>query len=271
MLKNTALFLILLMFASGCVSKQVLKDQMAEIIKENPQIILDAMRENNLELLSIVESGVDARNDLKRKEKFQAEVNNPLKPVLSQNRACIGNHDAPVTIVEYSDFLCPYCQKGAAVVRNLVAEHPAKYRLVFKHLPLHAQSRKLAAVFEAIALIDKDKAFKFHDAAFKNQKELFDDSDGKVLGKILIELGINLDELQNALKSKKIAENIAADEAEAKAFGFDATPTFLVNGVSIRGYVPEDKFENIVSLILEKSPKNKSDDGEVCEDCLNKM
>ncbi len=271
MLKKIALFIVVLMFASGCVSKQVLKSQLTEIIKENPQIVLDAMRENSLELLDIVESGVDARNELKRKAKFQAEINNPFKPVISTDRASIGNPDAPVTIVEYSDFLCPYCKKGAEVVRDLVAENPAKYRLIYKHLPLHAESKKLAAVFEAIALIDKDKAFKFHDAAFQNQKKLFDDSEGKVLGKILLELGIDLGELQKVLKSTKIAENIAADQAEAKSFGFDATPTFLVNGVSIRGYVPTDKFEAIVELILEKSPKKEHTDGEVCEDCLNKM
>ncbi|WP_291327696.1 thioredoxin domain-containing protein [Desulfovibrio sp. UCD-KL4C] len=271
MLKRTALFIIVLMIASGCVSKQTLKSQMTEVIKENPQIILDAMRENNLELLDIVESGVDARNELKREAKFQDEINNPFKPVLSPDRASIGDINAPVTIVEYSDFLCPYCKKGAEVVRDLVAKKPAKYQLIYKHLPLHAESKKLAAVFEAIALIDKDKAFKFHDAAFQNQKKLFKDSDGKVLGKILLELGIDLDKLQKVLKSATIVKNIAADQAEAKSFGFDATPTFLVNGVSIRGYVPTDKFEAIVELILEKSPKKEHTDGEICEDCLNKM
>ncbi|MBI9111335.1 thioredoxin domain-containing protein [Maridesulfovibrio ferrireducens] len=271
MLKNTALFIVLVMFASGCVSKQGLKEQIAQVIKDNPQIVLDAMRENNIELLTIVESGIDSRSELNRREKFQAEIDNPLNPVISPDRASIGNPEALVTIVEYSDFLCPYCSKGAKVARDLVASNPNKYRLIYKHLPLHEESKKLAAVYEAIALLDKEKAFKFHDVAFEMQKSLYNDSNGKILGKILLDLDIDLNELEKVLKSKKIVENLAGDKAEAKSFGFDATPTFLVNGVSIRGYVPADKFESIIGFILEKSPKKEADDGEVCEDCLNKM
>ena len=271
MLKNIILLGSLLIFASGCASKQMLKQQIAEVIKENPQLLLDAMRENNIEVLTIVESGMDSRRDKIRQDRFQEEIDTPLKPVISTDRASIGSPDAPVTIVEYSDFLCPYCSKGAKVARDLVESNPEKYRLVYKHLPLKAESKKLSAVFEAIALIDKDKAFKFHDEAFKLQKELYKDPEGKVLGRILLSLDIDLDKLQEVLQSKKIAENLASDEAEAEAFGLHATPTFLINGVSIRGYVPADKFEMLIDVILEKSAQKEPVDGEVCEDCLNKM
>ncbi len=271
MLKNIILFISLLVFASGCANKQMLKQQIAEVIKENPQLLLDVMRENNIEVLTIVESGLDSRREKTQQDRFQEEIDNPLKPIISADRASIGNPDAPVTIVEYSDFLCPYCGKGAKVARDLVESNPEKYRLIYKHLPLKAESKKLSAVFEAIALIDKDKAFKFHDEAFKLQKELYKDPEGKVLGRILLGLDIDLDKLQEVLQSKKIAENLANDEAEAEAFGLNATPTFLINGVSIRGYVPADKFEMLIGVILEKSSQKEPVDGEVCEDCLNKM
>ncbi len=269
LLCNIVLAFSIVVFSTGCVNKQMLKQQIAEAIKENPQIVLEAMRENSVDVLAIVESGIDARDKQKREARFEYEIKNPFVPSLSPLRASLGNPDAPVTIVEYTDFLCPYCSKGAKVVRKLVADNPEKYRLVFRNLPLHKESRELAAVFEALVLMNKELAFKFHDLAFEKQKELYEDKDGKVLGSILEDLGVDLVKLQEKLQSGEIQEYLLSDEKEAKAFGISATPTFLINGVSVRGYLPEDKFEKMVDLILEKSLESGKMEGDVCEDCLN--
>lgn len=269
LIRSTFLLFVIVLFSGGCVNKQILKQQIADAIRENPQIVLEAMRDNSVDVLAIVESGIDARDKQKREARFESEINNPFVPSLNPLRASLGNPDAPVIIVEYTDFLCPYCSKGAQVVRKLVAENPEKYRLVFRNLPLHEESRELAAVFEALALMDKDLAFKFHDRAFERQKELYNDKEGVVLGGILEELGVDLNRLQEKLQSGEVQGFLLSDEKEAKEFGMNATPTFLVNGVSVRGYLPEDKFEKMVDLILEKSPKLEKEEGEVCEDCLN--
>ncbi|WP_320175507.1 thioredoxin domain-containing protein [Maridesulfovibrio sp.] len=274
MLKKTALALLLVVMVSGCVNKQMLKEQIAEVIRENPQIVLDAMRENSVDMLTIVEQGIDQREKLKREAMLAAEIKNPFNPRIWSDRPMLGNSAAPVTIVEYTDFLCPYCSKGAKVVSKLVAEHPEKYRLIFKHLPLHKSSRQLALVFEAIAQFDKDKAYKFHDLAFERQKDLYEDKEGVVLGKILEEVAVDSDLLQKYLRSPQLQEFLLADEKEAGEFGIDATPTFLVNGVSVRGYLPADRFEQMVDMIMEKSAQNvpaETPEGEVCEDCLNQM
>ena len=274
MLKRIALVLCLVVMVSGCVNKQMLKDQIAEVIRENPQIVIDAMRENSMDMLAIVEQGIDQREKLKREAMLAAEIKNPYHPRIWAERPMLGNPDAPVTIVEYTDFLCPYCSKGAKVVRKLVTEQPDKYKLVFKHLPMHKNSRELALVFEAIAQFDKDKAYKFHDLAFDRQKELYDDKEGIVVGKILEEVGVDPHQLQKTLNSPQLQEFLLADEKEAGKFRIDATPTFLVNGISVRGYLPADRFEQMVDMILEKTSKispAETPEGEVCEDCLNQM
>lgn len=271
MIRNIVLLLAVVVLSSACTSKQMLKQQITEVIRENPQIVLEALRENNVDVLTIVESGIDARETMKRKAMFEAELQSPYKPVIQKDRAIQGNPDAPVTIVEYTDFLCPYCSKGAKVVRKLVADHPEKFRLVFKHLPLHNGSRDLALVFEALTMLDIGKAYEFHDLAFQRQKELFKDKDGIVLGEILAEVGVDLEQLQKKLQSEEVQARLISDEQEAREFGLNATPTFLVNGVSVRGYMPADRFENMVELILEKSASQESEEGEVCEDCLNQM
>ncbi|WP_415717674.1 DsbA family protein [Maridesulfovibrio sp.] len=274
MLKKFFAALLLFLLVSGCVNKQILKEQITEAIKENPQIVLDAMRENSVDMLEIVEQGIDQREKIKREAVFNAEIAKPYQPVINAERPMLGNPDAPVTIVEYTDFLCPYCSKGAKVVSKLAAEHPQKYKLVFKHLPLHKNSRQLALVFEALALSNKEQAFKFHDLVFQNQKQLYDDASGAVLGRILAEVGVDNEQLQKNIRNKKLQQYLADDEAEAKKFDINATPTFLVNGVSIRGYLPVERFEGMVDVILEKSEAKEGVDtpeGEICEDCLNQM
>ncbi|ACS80095.1 DsbA family protein [Maridesulfovibrio salexigens] len=274
MLKRIALVICLVVMFSGCVNKQMLKEQIAEVIRENPQIVLDAMRENSVDMLTIVEQGIDQREKQKREAMLEAEIKNPFKPRVWSERPMLGSPEAPVTIVEYTDFLCPYCSKGAKVVSKLVAEQPEKYRLIFKHLPMHKNSRELALVFEAIAQFDKERAYKFHDLAFERQKDLYEDKEGIVLSKILEEVAVDPDLLQKHLRSPKLQAFLLADEKEAGAFGIDATPTFLVNGVSVRGYLPADRFEQMVDMIMEKSGKaatSETIEGEVCEDCLNQM
>lgn len=270
-IRKLTLLIALTVLFSGCVSKKMLKAQIEETIRENPRIVLEAMRDNSIDVLAIVEKGIDARERQKREQQFDAEIKHPYNPVILPGRAVLGNQDAPVTIVEYSDFLCPYCSKGAKVVRSLVAEHPEKYRMLFKHLPMHKNSSELAAVFEALTLMDVDTAFKFHDMAFARQKELYDDKDGAVLAEILKQLHVDMDTLQEKLESPEVKERLISDNRETKEFGLDATPTFLINGVSVRGYLPADRFEKTVDLILEKSSGSEDSDGEVCEDCLNKI
>ncbi|NDV27666.1 thioredoxin domain-containing protein [Desulfovibrio sp. JC010] len=273
MLKQVILILSVVVLFSGCANKQNFKDQLREALREDPQIVLDVLDENSVAMLAIVDKGVQEQKKNERLAKFESEIKNPMQPEIQAERIMLGNADAPVTIVEYSDFLCPYCSKGANVASKLATEQPEKYRLIFKHLPLHKNSRELAMFFEAIARLDKDKAHRFHDLAFARQKALYEDKSGTVLNNILAEISIDRGQLQKSINSEQVRAFLISDEQEAKNFKINGTPTFLVNGVAIRGYVPVERFEETVDYILEKAnPKSaEAPDGEICEDCLNQM
>ncbi|WP_320173359.1 DsbA family protein [Maridesulfovibrio sp.] len=274
MLKRILLILSVAVLISGCANKQMIKEQIAEAIRENPEIVLDAMLERKMDMLVILEQGISEREKLKREARLEAEIQNPLNPQIQAERILLGNADSPVTIVEYSDFLCPYCSKGASVVSKLAQDQPEKYRVVFKHLPMHSKSRELALYFEAIALFDKAKAYQFHNLVFERQKELYDDNSGAVLSNILGEVGVDPEQIRKIANSAQVQEYLLADGKEAGEFKIDATPTFLINGVVVRGYLPVDMFEKKVNLILEKSNQNAADatqEGDICEDCLNQM
>ena len=273
MLKRVILILSAVVLISGCVTKQNFKEQLRETIREDPRIVLDVLDENSVAMLAIVDKGVQEQKKNERLAKFESEIKNPRQPEIHPERVMFGNVDAPVTIVEYSDFLCPYCSKGANVVSKLATEQPGKYRVIFKHLPLHKNSRELAMFFEAIVQIDKDKAYKFHDLAFAHQKALYEDKSGTVLNDLLKEVGVDRGQLQKSINSAQVREYLMSDEQEARRFKINGTPTFLVNGVAVRGYVPVERFEETVDYVLEKSSKKTADaqDGEICEDCLNQM
>ena len=271
MLKRIMLILSVIVLLSGCANKQKFKDQLREAIREDPQIVLDALNENSVAMLDILDKGIKEREKEQRLSKFEAEMQNPLQPKITAGRVMLGNGDAPVTIVEYSDFLCPYCSKGAGVVSKLAIEQPEKYRIIFKHLPLHKKSRELAIFFEAIARLDMQKAYRFHNLAFERQRALYEDKSGVVLNSILEEINIDRAQLQKSVNSAQVREYLMDDSQEAGKFKIKGTPTFLVNGVAINGYVPADRFEETVDLILEKTNTSAADaqEGEICEDCLN--
>ena len=272
MLKRIVLIMSVVALVSGCVTKQNFKDQLREALREDPQIVLDVLNENSVAMLKIVDKGVAEAKKNERLSEFESQIQNPAQPEIQLERIVLGNADAPVTIVEYSDFLCPYCSKGASVVSKLATEQPQKYRLIFKHLPLHKKSRELAMFFEAIARINMEKAHKFHDLAFERQAALYKDKSGAVLNNILDEVSVDRNQLQKMLNSAKVRDFLMADEQEARTFQINGTPTFYVNGVAINGYLPEDRFEETVDYIIDRSGKKEVvGDGEICEDCLNQM
>ena len=85
-----------------------------------------------------------------------------------------GNKDAPITLVEYSDFQCPYCSRGYKTVLSLLDKYKDKIRFVYKHLPLsfHPQAMITSQYYEALRLQSAEKAFKFHDKVYDEQKKL---------------------------------------------------------------------------------------------------
>ena len=109
----------------------------------------------------------EARREVAKRE---AEFKDPKQPVLSLDRVYWGQSDAPITIVEYSDFECPYCARGYRTIKDLMAEYGDSVRLLYKHLPLemHEEALPAALYFEAIALQSDDAARRFHDALYEN-------------------------------------------------------------------------------------------------------
>lgn len=233
------------------------KGELKDALKKNPEVMLDFLKENKKALFDIVNQAAQEEQARRQKEEeenerreFEEAFKNPKKAAITDKTMIRGPKDAKYTLVEYSDFECPYCKRGAETVEALRKKHGNNLRFIFKNLPLpfHAKAMPAAQYFEAAALQSPEKAWQFHDKLFQNQSQL-----GEAFFKDTAKaLGLDVAKLEKDAKSKEVADKIAADMKEAKELGFSGTPGFLLNGVPVKGAYPVEYFDTIVSKLEAK-------------------
>lgn len=235
-------------------------NQLKKAIEADPSIVFVAIEKDPEKFIEVVNK---AAQDAQRRgqEKAQeeetksreAEFTNPLKPKVEEGRVIFGKADAPITIVEYSDFECPFCSRGYNTVKQIKDEYKDQVRIVFKHLPLdfHPMAMPAAKYFEAIGMQGHDKAEKFHDYVFENQGDFKTKKEG-LLKDAAKKAGADMAKLTKDLESPAIMERINADMKEARDFQITGTPGFIINGVSLRGAYPPADFKAIIDRHLKK-------------------
>lgn len=234
--------------------------QIKEAIEKDPSIVFVAIEKDPAKFIEIVNKaaqdaqkvGAEKAQEDEKKSR-DAEFANPLKPEIQENRVIFGNKDAPITIVEYSDFQCPYCSRGFQTMQEVRKQYGDKVRIVFKHLPLdfHPLAMPAAKYFEAIAKQDPKKAEKFHDMVFENQGMLKDKGEA-YFKEVAKKVGADVKKVEADMKGDDIAKKIAGDMEEAKKFNMSGTPGFIINGVSLRGAYPFPSFKEIIDQHLAK-------------------
>jgi protein-disulfide isomerase len=177
-----------------------------------------------------------------------------------------GKRDAPVTIVAFSDFQCPYCSRVEPTIQQVKDTYgPDKVRVLWKNnpLPFHNNAKPAAEAAQGVfAMAGSDAFWKFHDTAFKNQGALGADS----YPKWAQEAGVkDLAAFKAGLDSHKWADKVDKDLNDGKSAGVQGTPSFFINGVFINGAQPFDQFKKTIDAELPKAqakiaagtPKNR--------------
>ena len=233
--------------------------QLKEAVEKDPSIVFAAIEKDPEQFIEIVNKAAqNAQRKAQEKavaeegKKRDEEFSNPLQPAVEEGRVIFGPKDAKITIIEYSDFECPYCAKGHATIDEVMKAYPKDVRVVFKHLPLdfHPLAMPAARYFEAIAMQDHAKAEKFYNEVFQNQGDLRSKKEG-ALKEAAKKAGADLKRLEKDLNSEAITKRIEADMEEARKFNFSGTPGFLINGVSLRGAYPFPEFKEIIERHLK--------------------
>ncbi len=168
-----------------------------------------------------------------------------------------GPADAPVTIVTFSDFECPFCGRVLPTLKELENTYGKKIRLVWRNQPLPFHQNAMPAAIAAMEAFEQGKADKFwamHDKLFENRSALSTD-DLVNYGK---QLGLDTAKLRTAIETKKHEKTIKADQEVAAEIGARGTPSFFINGRVLRGAQPVDKFKEIIDDELKRVEKLKA-------------
>jgi protein-disulfide isomerase len=174
----------------------------------------------------------------------------PIVEIAAGDSPFAGKADAKVTLIEFSDFECPFCSKGAKIVDQLKKKYGNKLKVVFKNFPLPFHKNAMNAANAALCANEQDskKFWKMHDHLFENQSKL----DEKSLEEAAKKVGLDMAKYKECYASKRHQNKIEADKKLGQDSGVKSTPTFFVNGRMVSGAVPVDKFSEIIDEELKK-------------------
>lgn len=168
--------------------------------------------------------------DLKRQE----DRNKPLSPeklakLSAGDVSAFGPADAKVTLVEFSDFQCPFCSRAADTVHKIREKYGDKVHFVFRQFPLSFHQNAHVAAEASLAARAQGKFWEFHDKLFSDQQKL----DRASLEAHAKDLGLNLAAFKKALDDKTFAATVDAEQKLGEEVGVDGTPTVFLNGARL--------------------------------------
>jgi protein-disulfide isomerase len=165
-----------------------------------------------------------------------------------------GNENAPITLVEFSDYQCPFCKQWYdEVLARLMAEYPDKLRFVYRDFPLASiHEEAVGAAAAARCAGEQDKYWEYHNALFDRTYGLGGDS----YEKYAQDLGLDMTAFNSCVTEGRYRQEITDGIQEASKLGVRSTPTFFLNGIPIEGALPYTFFKQVIDLELAgKLPK----------------
>jgi protein-disulfide isomerase len=177
----------------------------------------------------------------------------PLRVEVAATGSARGPATAPVTIVEFSDFQCPYCKRVLPTLDQIAEKYGDKVRVVYRQFPLvsiHPNAQKAAEA--SLCAADQGKFWEMHDLLFNEQQKL----NPPDLKEKATRLGLDAASFGECLDSERHAETVAADLKDGAAAGVSGTPAFFINGRFLSGAVP---FENMAELIDDEVRRAERD------------
>ena len=192
----------------------------------------------------------DFLDRLRQKAEVSILLSRPKVEVTVDPARLRGNPDAPVTIVEFADFQCPYCQSAEKTVKELLEKYKSNVRLGYRDFPLtqiHPQARQAALASRCAG--EQGQFWAYHDLLFANPGRL----DTAGLTDHARTAGLDMEEFGACLASDKFKTDIENDLKLGTVAGVSGTPAFYINGVLVSGAQPASAFENIIDSELAKA------------------
>ncbi len=190
------------------------------------------------------------------------EANQPQPPkelkrydVPTDDDYIYGPNDAPITLIEFSDFQCPYCSKWYVdVFQRLLDTYPDKIRFVYRDFPLtNIHPEAVPAASAANCAGEQGKYYEYHNALFSGKYSL----GAAAYPKYAADLKLDAAKFKDCIQSERLIPEVMDDLDWATNLGVQSTPTFFINGIPVVGAQPFETFQMIIDWELAgKLPKN---------------
>ncbi len=180
----------------------------------------------------------------------QAQAPAPANQLFSSRDPSFGTPGAFVTVVEFSDFQCPFCRQAFPIVRKLMQEYGTRVRFVYRDFPvIEIHPEALAAANAALCAHAQGKFWEYHDLLFINQNQFTQEH----LFRYAQTIGLDLARFQSCVNGKRFEQEVLNDLNQGIDVGVRGTPTFFFNGVKVEGVIPEPQFRLILDELLKRS------------------
>lgn len=174
------------------------------------------------------------------------------KTVAEDDAPTMGDPAAPITIVEFSDFQCPYCAASVKIMKDLRLKYGGLLRFVFKHFPLENHHGARPAARASVAAHKQGKFWEYHDLLMARQGEWSQAGDmEKIFARYAAELGMDAERFKGDMNGAGAEEAIARNVKQAMELEVGATPTFFVNGVQAPGAQDVNYFSRVIEELLK--------------------
>jgi protein-disulfide isomerase len=187
-------------------------------------------------------------SSLRKKYGAQVMIEPPRVAVSADDDASRGPKDAPITIVEFSDYQCPYCARGEDSITKVLQKYGDKVRVVYRDYPLSFHKNAEISAIGSECAEEQGKFWEMHGAMFANQQKL----SAPDLIETAAGLGLNKEEFKACLDSGKYVAEVKKDFQEGASYGVTGTPAFFINGVMLSGAQPAEAFYKVIDRELER-------------------
>jgi len=188
---------------------------------------------------------------LRRQAAIHINLPPPEAPILSvstDDDPFMGPADAPITIVEFSDFQCPYCKLSVPIIKEILAKYPGKVRVVYRDYPSPNHPYAPQAAEAAQCAGDQGKFWEYHDGLFERQRP----GSGWNFDELAKGIGLDWAIFATCLNGRRYQEEVAKDLRDAITLGVTSTPTFFINGRPLVGAKPFAEFQAVIERLLKQ-------------------
>ena len=230
-------------------------DEIKKVYDENKEALqnapLESVKGKVIDYLKAQRSGVRQQafvEELKKKYPTKISLKAPVIEVGTGGRPVLGPATAPITIIEFSDYECPFCKRAEPALTQALETYKDKIKFAYRHYPLPFHQHARPASEAALCANGQGKYWEYHKKVFASPSLT-----EETLKQIAKDVGLDAAKFDTCMKNHEFAKEIDKDLEDGQAVGVNGTPAFFINGRMLSGAQPFEKFKELIDTALAEA------------------